>query len=160
MIKKRDTLIQPRISASFFEINILSYRSRESILLRTEGAISEIVLEMLVQFLHSFDDSRMHLADATLAQIQSRTDFFHRHFFIVVKDDNHTFFLSQPLRALADDFSALKALHRSLALFIGQDVDFGDVAVAGRIVPFFVEARHINPIGVNNCLSDVIHGLF
>ena len=81
MIKKRDTLIQPRISVSFFEINILSYRSRESILLRTEGAISEIVLEMLVQFLHSFDDSRMHLTDATLAQIQSRTDFFHRHFF-------------------------------------------------------------------------------
>src|SRR5207249_6011225 len=71
----------------------------------------------------SGEDARVHLADARFGEVQCRADFFHRHLFEVVEDDDEALRAGQALGDQLFEVLALDFADRVGAALVFQHVD-------------------------------------
>ncbi len=77
----------------------------------------------------------MHLADATLAEVEGLADFLHCHLFEVVQDNDQEFGAAESASDQILDVLLLCALERIVAAIVAENVDFANVLVSLSFVP-------------------------
>ena len=87
----------------------------------------------------SLNDARVHLANAAFAQVECGADFFHRHLFVVVEDDDQTFVAVETFGDQTHQIAFTDTACWIFASFIFKYVDFAYIFVAIGFVPFLVQ---------------------
>lgn len=77
--------------------------------------------------LESGNNTAMHLTDAAFAQIESHSDLFHGHFFVVVEDDDESFVSRKTFGNKTHEIGFLNPFGRILTPLIFDQIDFGDI---------------------------------
>ena len=113
--------------------------------------------QLVLQALHN---RAVHLADAAFAQVERRADFFHRHLFVVVENDDEPFVAVEALGDQSHEVGFLNSPRGVFALFVFQNVDLADILVAVGLVPFLVETDESDGIGVGHHFLELLHGDF
>ena len=90
----------------------------------TGGSGTELDASSSQLLLESLDDAAVHLTDAALAQVQRRSDLFHRQFFIIVEDDDQALISVQAFGDQSHQVIFLDSSGRIFPFLILQDVDW------------------------------------
>ena len=91
--------------------------------------------------LEAGDDRRVHLADARFGEIERGADFLHRHFFVVVQDEDEPLGAGEALGDEALEVATLDFVGGVGGAAVFEDVDFADVLVAVGFEPLAGRAR-------------------
>lgn len=73
------------------------YQTFSAFVHTTRMLASELAFAVLHLCLESGEDRRVHLTDAALRQIERNADLLHRHFLVVVEDDDQPLGSREPL---------------------------------------------------------------
>ena len=81
----------------------------------------------------------MHLAYTTFTEIKRCSNLFHRHFFVVVKNDNESFVSTQTFGDQSQQVVFLTSLCWIFTFLIIQNVDFTDILFTISLIPFLIK---------------------